>query len=125
MALSDPLVFTLDAINHNLARVRVRDMASDYQNADQTLFETVSHQNSPTRKNESGPGVRSLISVQRRKIVADPLNAESQEFKTLGIQIVFDRPVYGFTATEVDALWAALKAQVNTAFVTKIVGQES
>jgi hypothetical protein len=100
-------------------------MASDYQNADSTLFVTVSHQLVGTRKGESGPGVRSLVGVSRRKVVIDPLNAERQEYKTLLCQFVIDRPEYGFDVTEVDALVVALKTALSTATVTKVYGKES
>lgn len=125
MALSEPLTLTINAVPFSLARVRTHDLASDYQNADGTVMEVVSHANVPTRKGETGAGVRTLVGVRQRKIVADPLNAENQEYKTLGVQLVIDRPEYGFSATEVDYLVAALKAQVNTAMVTKLFGRES
>jgi hypothetical protein len=125
MALTEPLAITIAGTTHSLPRVRTRDMAADYQNADQTVFENVSHLAVPKRKSESGAGVRSLVAVEQRKIVADPLNAESQEFKTLRIQVVIDRPIYGFSSTEVDALWTAFKTQFNTAMMAKVYGQES
>lgn len=123
--LVDPIVVAISGANHSLSRYNQRGMASDYRNVDSTVFETVSHQLVPTRKSESGPGVLSLVELSQRKVVVDPLNAERQEFKTLRVHIKIDRPEYGFSVAEVDAVVAALKAQLTTAFVTQVYGLQS
>jgi hypothetical protein len=121
----DPLSIIISGVTKTLARVRTGDLFSDYQDADGTVFQRISHQNANPPKGESGSHVKSLVGFRQRKVVADPLNAEQQEYKTLGLQISFDRPEYGFTKADLRALWSAAKAQMDDAFVDKLYGRES
>jgi hypothetical protein len=38
---------------------------------------------------------------------------------------VIDRPLTGFTTTQITDLWSAIKADMDSTFVGKIVGEES
>jgi hypothetical protein len=122
---TDPLTFVLSGTTHSLARVRMRERASDYQNAALTVFQTISHQNAPAAQGETGTVIRSLTGFRQRKLVTDVMNAERSEYKTLGIQVIVLRPEYGFDATELKALWTAVKTQMNDAFIDKVFTQES
>jgi hypothetical protein len=103
----------------------MRESSSDYQNAALTVFETISHQNRPAPKGETGTYVGSLVGFRQRKLVTDVMNAERSEYKTLGIQITFLRPEYGFSVDELKALWTATKSQMDDAFIGKIYTGES
>jgi hypothetical protein len=122
---TDPITLIVNGVTKTLARVRMRERASDYQDADLTVFETISHQDQNPPKGETGSYVKSLIGFRQRKLVSDVLNAEKQEYKTLGIQVIVLRPEYGFSATEVKHLWTGMKSQMNDAFIDKVFGQES
>lgn len=122
---TDPISLIISTITYNLARVRMRERASDYQNAALTVFQTISHQDAPPPKGETGTYVKSLVGTRQRKLVTDVMNAEKSEYKTLGIQVIIQRPEYGFDAAELKAVWTGIKAQMNDAFIDKVFGQES
>jgi len=124
MALADPLPITVNVTTTNLPKVSTQGLSSVYQNADETLKETISHQIQQP-KGSSGRRVRSLIRVDQRTVVADPVSGVNSDFDTLSVQLVIERPEYGFTVTQVDYLVQALKAQLTTAIVTKLYGKES
>jgi len=117
MALSDPRTITIATVAKSLARVLTAGMKSVYQTADKFLTQTVSHQ-------ESAKRVRSLVRYDEHAIVPDPLTSVNA-WEDMSIQIVFDRPITGFTATQVNDLWSAVKADMDSTFVTKIYGEES
>lgn len=121
MAFVDPILFVISGVTKTLARVRTRDMAADYQDAELTTFQTLSHQNGPIPQGERGRYIKSLVGTKIRKI----LDPETQEFKTLSVQVSVLRPETGFTKEELRALWTGMKTQMNDAFIDKVYGQES
>jgi predicted Zn-dependent peptidase len=64
------------------------------------------------------------VRVDQRAIVTNPLDSAA-DYDSISAEVIIDRPDYGFTVTQVDQLLAALKAQLTTAFVTKLYGNES
>jgi hypothetical protein len=65
-----------------------------------------------------------MVRVDEKIIVADPLTAEN-DYETLGIYLVVERPEIGFTSTQVNDLKAALFAFLDSTAMTKLVGLES
>jgi len=115
---TDPLDIVVDTATIHLARVGVGDRKATYSNADGSYVENISHQN-------TGKGrIRHLVRLDVKKIVENPINSTS-DYDSSSIQVSIDRPAYGFTVGDIDALMAGLKAQLTTAFITKIYGQES
>jgi len=118
MALSDPLVLTVNGVAKSMPRVSTQGLKSTYQNSDESFSELVSHE--PSGNNRT----RTLVSATQRKIVTDPLTA-ANDFDFARIQIIFDRPQYGFTEAEIQQLAAALFAQVDATFIAKLLGKQS
>lgn len=117
MAFSDPRTITIAGVAKSLARVLTQGMRSVYQTADKFLTQTISHQESKNR-------VRSLVRYDEHTIVPDPLTSVNA-WADLSIQIVVDRPLTGFTTTQITDLWSAIKADMDSTFMAKIVGEES
>jgi hypothetical protein len=115
---ADPLAITIDGATSSLPRVQQDGRKSIYQKNDQTLTETISHTTSNQR-------TRSLVKVEERKIVADPLISDKSDYDNASFQIVLERPIYGFSLAELQKIWAGIKAQMDDNFIAKIYGQES
>lgn len=121
MAFTDPLSLTIAGAPNSLPRVETSGRRSLYQKSDGLVSELISHENFRSQGKER---VRSLVQVEQRAIVVDPLSSVN-DYDFIQIQVKFNRPLVGFTATQLSDLWAALKAQVDAAFVAKIFGNES
>lgn len=117
MAFADPQSVTINSVAQSLPRVMTEGKKAVYQKNDQNVTLTLSHQSSKGR-------VRSLTRLDQRAIVADPLTSEN-DFGELGLQLVMDRPEYGFTLAQVQYLVAALKGWLTDDNVAKMFGQES
>jgi hypothetical protein len=115
--LSDPQVLTVNSVAKSMPRIESGGLKSSYALADGTFKLTVSHQQSKGR-------IRSMVRADERAIVADPLTSVN-DYETLGIYVVIDRPEVGFSATTVDQLRAALFALIDTTYTGKIFGLES
>jgi glucan biosynthesis protein len=122
MAFTDPLPdVTLAGSAQALPRIRTDGAKSIYQKSDLTLTVTLSHRGKEERGRER---VVSLAHFEQRSIVADPLTA-ANDYEFLRVSLQIDRPLAGFTATQVDQLVSALKGYLTTGNVTKIYGQET
>lgn len=122
MSQSDPLTLTINAVPFSLARIQTGSVLtgspSVYQNSDETVTETITNQKT------KGSRHRHRVRVDQRAIVTNPLDSAA-DYDSISAEVIIDRPDYGFTVTQVDQLLAALKAQLTTAFVTKLYGNES
>jgi len=114
---SDPQTVTVNAVAKVMPRILFDGKSAVYQLADQTFVLKISHQASNKR-------VRSMVRIDQRAIVADPLTAEN-DYETLGFYFVIDRPEVGFSQTQVDQLIAGLKTWLDTTASGKLYGQES
>jgi hypothetical protein len=65
-----------------------------------------------------------MARADQRSVVADPLTSEN-DYATLGVYTVIDRPEYGFSDTQVQQLCAALFAQMDATFIGKLYGLQS
>lgn len=118
MAFADPVTVTVNAVAKVMARVISSGKSATYQLADETFKLTVSHTITKDGR------VRSMIRLDQRAIVADPLSTEN-EYKTLSSYYVIDRPDYGFTLAQVQQHTAGLFAWLDATAIGKIYGQES
>jgi hypothetical protein len=119
--LSDPQTITVNAVAKVLPRIKQEGQSSLYMIADQTFSLEVSHQ--PSKKAGKNR-IRTMVRFTQRKVVPDPLTAVN-DFEDCPIQLVIDRPQSGFSATEIDQLWAGFKTWLDTAQMTKLVEQQS
>lgn len=114
---ADPQSITINGVAKSMPRISTSGLESLYSKDDETYKLRISHQ-------KSGKRIRSMVRVDRRDIVVDPLTAEN-DYETLGVYFVIDRPEVGFSITEIDYVVQGLKTWLSTAYVTAICGQQS
>lgn len=117
MAFADPIAnVTLATVAQTLPRISSIGQRSSYRKADGSLLYTLSHQSNKTR-------VRSMMRADEFIDVNADLILEQ-----LGVYFVIDRPLTGFTQTQVVDLSACLigtlTASSNAALI-KLFGGES
>lgn len=117
MAFADPQSITVNAVAQSMPRIETSGLTSKYSKDDETFRLTISH-------TKSGDRIRSMVRVDQRAVVADPLTAVN-DYEDLGVYLVIDRPEVGFTSTQVDYVVQALKTWLTNANVIKIFGRES
>lgn len=115
---TDPITLTVNSVAQTMPRIETNGQQSVYQKADQTFTLKISHQNA------SGNRVRSMVRVDQRAVVPDPLTAVN-DYENLGVFLVIDRPQAGFTVTQVDQLVQGLKAWLTSTAVGQLFGRES
>jgi len=118
---SDPQSVTINAVAQSMPRIEVDGKKAIYQKADQTFTLTISHRSS---KNKGRERISSVIRLDQRAIVADPLTSVS-DYDTVSVWLVIDRPIYGFTVTQVQQLVAGFESYLDATAVSKVFGQES
>lgn len=121
MALSDPQTVTVNAVAQPMPRVEVNGSKSVYSKSDLSFILTVSHQKSTSKGNRR---IRSMARLDQRAIVPDPLTAVN-DYETLSVYAVIDRPEAGFSSAQVDQLVAGFKTWLDTTMVGKLYGQET
>jgi hypothetical protein len=114
---ADPIAnVTYNSVAQTLPRISTNGLKSVYRSADGSLIITISHSTSRLR-------TRSMIRIDRNIDV----NADTV-LETYGVYTVIDRPVSGFSSTDVvnlvTCLTGLLTASTNAA-ITKLYGQES
>lgn len=114
---ADPQSLTVAGVAKSMPRVSNNGYTSIYQKDDETYKFTISHSTSNGR-------VRTMVRVDRREIVADPLTAVN-DYETLGIYLVIDRPEVGFSATQINDVVAAMETWFDATSVGKLFGKES
>lgn len=114
---ADPQVITVATVAQSMARIMSSGTSAVYQKADETFKLTISHTKSKGR-------IRSMVRVDQRAIVADPLTAVN-DYATLSEYYVIDRPEYGFTSTQVTDLAVGLKTWLDSTALGKVFGTES
>lgn len=110
--LSDPQSITVNSVAQSLPKIETSQRKGVYRKADGTFQLTVSHSPSKDR-------VRSLYRVDQFFVDANL----QQQFAD--VYVVMDRPITGFTQTQLEQLAAAVMAAVNTTMVGKLFAQES
>lgn len=118
MALSDPQTVTIDGTPVSLPNVARPGRSGIYESADGNLTLTISHVN--------GKRARSVVRLDRKKIVADPLIATTNRQVSWSVQFVIDQPLYGPTDAELTSDMDGLIGLVdNASFKARFVGGES
>lgn len=115
--LTDPQVITLNTVAKTLPRIKSDGTSSLYQLSDETLKLLVSHQLSKQR-------IRSMSRVDQRAIVADPITAVN-DWETLTVYTVIERPQVGFALAAVQQLVAAHQAWLTASIVEGMYGNQS
>lgn len=117
MAFADPLAnVTLATVAQTVPRISTSGFKSLYRVSDGSLTATISHQ-------PNGQRVRSMLRLDRYVDTNSDLILEN-----LGAYIVIDRPISGFTETNVKDLVTCLTDLLQAsskAAITKLFNQES
>lgn len=116
MAFSDPQSITINAVAQSLPLIKREATRSTYVKADESVKLILSHQDTPKR-------TRTMIRAEQRKVASDPLTSVN-EYKSLSVYVVIDRPEYGFDSSEIDYLVQGLKTWLSSGNVVKLVGGE-
>lgn len=116
--LSDSQTVTINAVAKVLPRVAFGDRKGVFENPTTGHTFTVSHQN--------GARGRSTVRLDITKTAADPLlDGVSRQYSMSGY-LVLDKPIVGFTQTEVEQNLQGLIDWLDTpANLTKVCGGES
>lgn len=114
---ADPQVITVNAVAQSMPRIASVGQKSTYQKNDLTFTLNLSHTVAKDR-------IRSMARVDQRAIVPDPLTSVN-DYETLSVYLVIDRPLAGFSSTQVDQLIAGFKTWLDTTASGKLYGQES
>lgn len=115
---SDPISLTLSGTTYQLPRIEQAQQRNRYATADELLQAILQHQ-----KQNNGR-IRSTATFVQRAIVPDPLTTEN-DYQEMSIQVAFNRPIAGFTLSQVTGLWTCASTFLTTANVTKLYGQEA
>lgn len=108
MALPDPIpTITIDSVAYDLARIGMMDSKSIYQTANGLDRLTIEHQVTKNRNRQN-------LRFDRRKIAADPFDADLNQEYSFSTYVVTDSPKWGVTSAELDVhfqllagLWSA------------------
>lgn len=119
MAFTDPQKVKIGASEITLPRVSTNGMASEYTNEDSTVDLSIS--TAETRKNR----LRHQVRLDKSKITANPFDTSQNVEVGASAYLVIDRPLSGFTNTEVEELVKALTEFCSSANVKKVLGRES
>lgn len=117
MAFADPQSITVNAVAQSMPRIETAGTSAKYSKDDETFKLAISHTKTTDR-------VRTMVRVDQRAIVPDPLTSVN-DYENLGVYVVIDRPIVGFTSAQVDYVVQALKAWLTNANVVKLYGLES
>lgn len=114
---TDPQVVTVNAVAKSMPRVSSVGTKSTYSTNDSTFTLNISH--TPTKDR-----IRSMSRVDQKAIVPDPLTAVN-DWETLSVYLVVDRPAAGFSAIQLEQLIVGFKTWLDNTVIAKLYGQES
>jgi len=116
---SDPQSVTVSGAAKTLPRVSAGEFAGTFRASDGAFVLTVKH--------NQGKKDRSVVSLEQRKIGANPLDPSRNLPYNARAYAVLEGPGggTGFTSTELEDLVKALAAYLSAANITKLVGKES
>lgn len=107
MSLATPQTITINGVANTLNRIEDSKSASTYASDDGNVKLIVSHQESKSR-------IRRMARVDKRVIAADPLTAINA-YQKLGIYVVIDEPINGFTDADIAFVVEGLKTWLTNA----------
>lgn len=111
--LSTPQTITIATVANNLHKITSDQTSSLYQSEDGTHKFRVSHQE--TRKR-----VRRMARLDKFVIAADPLTAINSQ-QSVGVYIVIDEPLFGFSNQDVIDIVDGLKLWLTSANITAML----
>lgn len=116
---SDPQSVTVSGVAKTLPRVSAGEYTGLFRASDGAYNLSVKH--------TAGKKDRSVISLESRKIGANPLDPTRNLPFSARAYVVLEAPGgnVGFTSTELEDITKALAAYLTAANVTKFVGKES
>jgi len=115
---TDPQTLTIATVANSLPKILQEGTTSRYQKSDGLLSLAIRH--TPAKDQR----MRSLVRVDFSAVVTNPLDS-TNDMDSFSFQIVLDRPLQGFTNTQMSDVWAALKAWLDSTALAKLIGQES
>lgn len=114
---ADPQVVTVNAVAQSMPRISSTGLAAVYQKPDKSFKLTISHTDAKQR-------IRTMSRIDQRAVVADPLTSVN-DYETLSIYLVSDRPEVGFTSAQVEQLITGFKTWLDSGVMAKLFGLES
>lgn len=114
---ADPQSITVNAVAQSMPRISSSGLKTTYQKNDMSFTLNLSHTPSKDR-------IRSMARIDQKSIVPDPLTAEN-DYETLSVYLVIDRPLAGFTSTQVEQLITGFKTWLDATAMGKLYGSES
>ena len=120
MSLTDPQSITISAVTTPLPRTSVGKNVSEYSSADGLMKLTAS--------SAYGRRTRRVLRFDHSKVTADPFIPATNTKVSMSNYMVFDVPVVGYTAAEIQAIYTGLKTLYTAssdAVITKLLGGES
>lgn len=126
MSLQSPWTWTVNAVDRVLNRIlgperrNNGEIISTYANSDESTTLIVTHSPSPNR-------VRHRVRLVDKKVTIDAdTSLPVGNPPSLTLEFVIDRPIYGYTVAEIQALVASMKTEVLIdAIVAQLHGKES
>ena len=115
---TDPQSVTVNSVAQSMPRVSQKERSAVYMKGDQSFTLTISHQSAAKGH------IRSIARIDQRAVVTNPLDS-TNDYDTLTVYTVIDRPSYGFTTAQIEQLVTGFQAWLSTGNVDKLVGQES
>lgn len=121
MALSDPQSITVAGSAKSMPNVTRGNFQATYQTSDENWLLSVSHQKIGSKTDQR---IKTTVRFSQRKVVVDPLSSEN-DYGFNNWTISNERPIVGFTATEVADQITGLKTWLDATMIGKLFGQES
>lgn len=119
--LADPQTITVNTFAKVMPKVQADGQHAVYQLADQTFKLDIRH---TARKVDKKDRVRSLVTFTQSAVVADPISAIN-DLEQVAISFQIDRPVAGFTSTQIQQMVTGFNAWLTSTMVDKLYGRES
>lgn len=117
---ADPQVVTVNAVAQSLARISSGDGSGAFQKDDASYRMSIA--------NQYGKRTRRTIRLDNKKIAVDPLVPTQNVPYSMGVYLVVDSPIVGYSNTElkqvIDGFLAYLTAS-SGAKVTQLLGGEA
>lgn len=115
---ADPQSITVNSVAQSLPAISRNTDSSLYRKDDGSYQMVVSHQFKPTRN-------RFTVRLTAEKIAADPLASANNQVYSSSVYLVMDKPVAGYSNTEIQQLTSALVAWLTVGNIAKVLGGET
>lgn len=115
---ADPQTVTVNSVAQSLPAISRGSESSLYRKDDGAYQLVVSHQFKATRN-------RFTVRLNAEKIAADPLASANNQVYSTSVYLVMDKPVVGYTNTEIQQIASALVAWCSAANLAKVLGGET